>query len=188
MRGNDAMSLQAYRVLHVMETHLYKFLERIAFVLMLSGLASVVIQVFHRYIVSKVDLFTFSILFTDELARYSIICVVYLTLPICMKEGSQPAVDILHQWLPAQGKVVLYFLIKAIIFFCLVVLLVYAVHMVRNSRIFTSPMLRLPGPFLYSMPLTAVVLMILQLVTEVLGVACGQHDPFGASPKAGDTL
>lgn len=182
------MSLKVYRALNTIEARLYGILEKVVFLLMLCGVTSVVVQVFHRYAISKLDLFTFSILFTDELARYSIILVVYLALPICMKEGSQPGVDLLQHLLPRRGKTVLYFVIKGIIFFCLVVLLVYGFNMVRSSRIFTSPMLRLPGPLLYSMPLAAVVLMIEQLVIEVLGVACGQHDPFGTATKEGGAI
>lgn len=170
-----------YVILHTFESYLYKILEKIIFVLFSLTVLSVAFQIFYRFVIIK--FFSFSFPFTEEFSRYVIILAVYLTIPMTMKEGTQPAIDLVRNILPERGKNVLYFIIKAIILFCLIIFMWYSIKLVKSSTIYSSPTLRLPGQYLYSCPLIGIVLMIFQLLTEVLGVLSGNEKPFATQTQ-----
>lgn len=173
-----------YRILHTFESYLYKILEKIIFVFFSLIVLSVAFQILYRFVIIKFISFSFP--FTEEFSRYAMILVVYLTIPMVMKEGNHPSIDIVRNILSERGKNVLYFIIKAIIFFCLIIFMWYSIEVVKSSIIYTSPTLRLPGQYLYSCPLIGIVLMIFQFLMEVLGVLSGDEKPFANQSQKGD--
>jgi TRAP-type C4-dicarboxylate transport system permease small subunit len=110
-----------------------------------------------------------------------------------MKEQMQPSIDFVINILSKRKKSereknVLYFIIKAIVFFCLITFMWYSIKVVKISTIYSSPTLRLPGQYLFSCPLIGIVLMIFQFLTEVLGVLLGDEKPFASKTEEVDLV
>ena len=152
---------------------------------------SVTFQILYRFVIIK--FFSFSFPFTEEFSRYAIILVVYLAIPMAMKEQMQPSIDFVINILSKRkkserGKNVLYFIIKAIIFFCLITFMWYSIKVVKISILYSSPTLRLPGQYLFSCPLIGIVLMIFQFLTEVLAVLLGYEKPFASKTEEVDLV
>jgi hypothetical protein len=87
-----------YRFLSKAEDRLYKALGVLIFVTICLAVLSVMFQVVYRFILLKFVSFSFP--FTDEFSRYMLILGVYLTIPIVMKEGSHPSIDLVRNLLP----------------------------------------------------------------------------------------
>ena len=59
----------------------------------------------------------------------------------------------------------------------------YGYQSMMNNQIYKSPVMRIPGVFLYSAPMVGCILMAFELITEVLGVICDEIVPFVGRPE-----
>ncbi len=153
-----------------------KILQPLAFVSLTASALSCLFQILYRFILSK--LFSFTFPYTDEFTRYSIIVGVWLIVPIVMKQGLHPSIDLLRDALKGKGKLILYFLIKAITLFCLAIFLYYLVGVIQANVNYRSPMLKIRGSVLYLIPTFGTVMYVFQVIVDLVGVISGKLKPF----------
>lgn len=149
--------------------------------------AALLFQVLYRFVIVK--FFSFSFPFTEEFARYALIWASYLCLGMCVKEGSQSAVNFIYDRLEGKSRLVLYCVTRVFVVLFLAVAIYYGIVIVQNNSFFKSTTLRVPGLYLFSAPVVGCLLMAYEVVTELLGVLCGELKPFAAGafdPEAED--
>lgn len=142
---------------------------------------TVLLQVANRYIIVKISDISFS--WTEELSRYSMIWLCYLTLPIVFREGSMAQLDLIFDRLGKKGRMVLYILTRILCIVFIGIAVYYGIHIVQTRIMFKSSMLRAPGYMLYSAPIFGCVLMAYEIITEMIGVFGGVLEPFYAGEK-----
>lgn len=142
---------------------------------------SVFLQVLNRYIIVKISDFSFP--WTEELARYSMIWLCYLALPIVYREGSMAQLDLIFDRLGKRGKMALYILTRILCLAFIVVAVYYGIYIVQTRMMFKSSILRAPGYTLYSAPIFGCVIMAYEIITEMIGVFSGVLEPFYAGNK-----
>lgn len=142
---------------------------------------SVFLQVINRYIIVKVSDFSFP--WTEELARYSMIWLCYLALPIVYREGSMAQLDLIFDRLGKKGKMVLYVITRILCLMVLAVAVYYGLYIVQTRMMFKSSILRAPGYTLYSAPVIGCILVTYEVITEMIGVFSGILEPFYAGEK-----
>ena len=164
-----------------------RLLEAIAGVLIALCTAALLFQVLYRFVIVK--FFSFSFPFTEEFARYALIWASYLCIGMCLKEWSQSSVNFLCDRLHGGPRLAVYCLTRAFVLIFLVVALYYGIVIVGNNRFFKSTTLRIPGFYLFCAPVAGCALMMYETITELLGVLCGEMQPFAAGrpgPGTGD--
>lgn len=142
---------------------------------------SVFLQVINRYIIVKVSDFSFP--WTEELARYSMIWLCYLALPIVYREGSMAQLDLIFDRLGKKGKMVLYVITRILCLMVLAVAVYYGLYIVQTRMMFKSSILRAPGYTLYSAPVIGCILVTYEVITEMIGVFSEILEPFYAGEK-----
>lgn len=142
---------------------------------------SVLLQVLNRYIIVKISNFSFP--WTEELARYSMIWLCYLTLPIVYREGSMAQLDLVFDRLGKKGKMALYILTRILCLTFIAVAVYFGIYIVQTRIMFKSSILRAPGYTLYSAPIFGCALMAYEIITEMIGVFAGVLEPFYAGEK-----
>jgi len=142
---------------------------------------SVLLQVLNRYIIVKISNLSFP--WTEELARYSMIWLCYLALPIVYREGSMAQLDLIFDRLGKKGKMALYILTRILCLVFIAVAVYFGIHIVQTRIMFKSSILRAPGYTLYSAPIFGCVLMAYEIITEMIGVFSGVLEPFYAGEK-----
>ncbi len=179
--------MQAVRTLYVamdrLSRRFTKVLEWIAALLIALCTAALLFQVLYRFVIVKFVSFSFP--FTEEFARYALIWAAYLSIGICLKEGSHAVVNLIFDRLSGQNRLALYHVTRIIMLVFLYVAIRYGVQVAQNNIIFKSSTLRLPGIFLYSAPVVGCLWMLYETLTEWLGVLCGELEPFNAGVKRG---
>lgn len=158
-----------------------RLMEIVVVILVVINAADVFLQVFNRYILCKIT--DISISWTEELARYSMIWICYCVLGICFREGSMAQVDIVYGKLGHKGKLVLYIMTRVLIFLVLLVAVKYGLYICKIKAVYKSAMLRAPGMLLYSAPIFGSFLVGYEVLTELVGVFCGELEPFEAGKK-----
>jgi len=166
-----------YNRLETFESFFHKkILMPLAFTAVFLAALSMLFQVFFRLVL--IHYVNFSFPYTDELTRYLLIATTYLMAPVVIKEGSAPGLDLLQNVLRGKVKYVLYFIIKAIIIFCLIVLFHYLAIVIKINTRYTSPIIGVPGWLLYSIPLVGLITMSFQTFVELLGIITKGKKPF----------
>jgi TRAP-type C4-dicarboxylate transport system permease small subunit len=142
---------------------------------------SVLLQVLNRYVIVKVSNLSFP--WTEELSRYSMIWLCYLTLPIVYREGTMAQLDLIFDRLGKKGKMALYLLTRALCVIFIVIAVYFGIHVVQTRMMYKSSIMRIPGYMLYSAPIFGCVLMAYEIFTELIGVFAGVLEPFYAGEK-----
>lgn len=142
---------------------------------------SVLLQVLNRYVIVKVSDLSFP--WTEELSRYSMIWLCYLTLPIVYREGTMAQLDLIFDRLGKKGKMFLYILTRALCIIFIIIAVYFGIHVVQTRMMYKSSMLRIPGYMLYSAPIFGCLLMAYEIFTEMVGVFSGVLEPFYAGEK-----
>ncbi len=163
-----------------------KVLEFVVAALIATCALDLFFQVVYRFIIIKFISFSFP--FTEEYARYALIWSTYLCAGICLKNGSMASVNIVYDRLSPKGRLILYYITRLFFVVFLVVGLRYGWQAILNNRIYTSPVLRVPGVFLYSAPFVGCVLMSYETLTELLGVIAGRITPFLGRPEPAEEV
>ena len=142
---------------------------------------SVLLQVLNRYIIVKVSDLSFP--WTEEMSRYSMIWLCYLTLPIVYREGAMAQLDLIFDRLGKKGKMALYILTRVLCMIFIVLAVYFGIHVVKTRIMYKSSIMRIPGYMLYSAPIFGCVLMAYEIITEMIGVFAGVLQPFYAGEK-----
>jgi len=142
---------------------------------------TIVFQVLYRFVIVK--FVSFSIPFTEELARYLLMWITYLILGVCFKEGMHASVSFLSTALPKRGKLALYFFIRAAMLVFLGIVLARGIRITGRSWHYMTPTLEWPMAVLYMAVVVGAVLMILQVLLELYGVLTGREEPFATEKK-----
>ena len=139
-------------------------------------------QVVFRFIIVK--FVTISSVFTEEFARYGLIWVTFLAISTCFRSGGMASVNFIYDHLSPVPKKILYYITRGIIVFFLVYGIHYGYLTILNNLNYRSPMIHLPGVYIYSAPMVGCVLMMFETVTEILSVTLGRTEPF--APRCND--
>lgn len=174
---------KTYFVLNGISNIICRILEIIVVLLVVINAADVFLQVLNRYVLVKIS--DYSISWTDELARYSMIWICYCTVGICFREGSMAQVDIIYGRLNRKGRVVLYIVTRLLVALVLFVAVKYGLYVCQIKAIYKSAMLQMPGIALYSAPIVGSVFVGFETIVEAIGVFSGELEPFEAGKKRG---
>lgn len=161
-----------------------KILEAITAFLMITCALDLFFQVVYRFIL--LNFITISFPFTEEYARYALIWTTYLCAGMCYKNGSMAAVNIVFDRLKPTPRKIVYFITRIMFVIFLLVGIQYGYKATMFNTIYKSPVMRIPGVFLYSAPMVGCIFMMYELVTEVLGVIVGEIVPFVGRPDPVD--
>ena len=142
---------------------------------------SVLLQVINRYIIVKVSKLSFP--WTEELSRYSMIWLCYLTLPLVYREGSMAQLDLIYERLGKKGRLILYIITRILCLAFLILAIRYGVKIVKTRMVYKSSIMRAPGYVLYSAPIFGCALMTYEMITEIIGVLAGELVPFSAGER-----
>ena len=172
---------KVYFVLNKISDVICLLFEILAVLLVVVNAADVFLQVFNRYVLAKIS--NISMSWTQELARYSMIWICYSVIGICFREGSMAQVDIIYGKLGRKGRMVLYVITRILMAAFLFVAIKYGLYVCKIKKIYKSSMLRAPGRLLYSAPIVGSVFLGFEILTEMIGVFCGELEPFEAGKK-----
>lgn len=165
-----------YRFLSSVSDTVQKPVELVSGIFLFVGAMSLFLQVVNRYILAKY--FNFSLTFTEELARYTIIWFTYTISGVCLKEGQIISLNLLYDRLPRTPKLILYYLTRIMMLaFCFIIIR-FVISFIPTAMKFKSIAMKIPGIFLYSFPGIGFALMAFEIITEVFGVMCGELPPF----------
>lgn len=167
---------KVYHFLNKVSDRIQAVIEFIAALCIITGLAAVFFQVIYRYIIVKFASFSFP--FTEEYARFTTVWVTYLCAGVCLKEGFMVSLNLLYDALPRKPKMALYFLTRLLMALFLYWVIFYTIAYLPRAVMYTSPVLRLSGIYLYSMPIIGSVFLLFEMIVEAIGVACGELPPF----------
>lgn len=170
-----------YYKLNKISNAICKILSGLIIAIVIVNAGSVFLQVLNRYIIVKVSDFSFP--WTEELARYSMIWLCYLALPIVYREGTMAQLDLIFDRLGKKGKMALYIITRMLCLLVIAVVVYYGVYIVQTRMMFKSSILRAPGYLLYSAPVFGCVLVGYEVITEMIGVFSGILEPFYAGEK-----
>lgn len=165
-----------YYGLEKIESKFYSILEKLVAVMMFIVTLDVVYQVAYRTILVK--FITIPSIFTEEFARYGIIWIMFLFLPICIKEGRFAAVTLVIEKSNPKIRKLIFFINQSLSLAFIIIAFRYSFIFVQSNLLFTSPSMRLPGIYIYSCIPIGLGLCIIQLLIEFLGVISGGLAPF----------
>lgn len=172
---------KVYFVMHKISCYLSKIISVAVFLLVLTNIFSVTLQIFNRRLVTIISSISFP--WTEELSRYSLIWLSYLALPMCFREGSMTQLDIVYSRLGKKGRFILYAITRLFILVFSLIVIKFGWEYTLKRRVFKSTMLAVPGIVLYSIPVISSLLILYELITEVIGVIAGEIVPFNAGEK-----
>lgn len=156
-----------------------KAVQALNAVLVFGCFLAVFFQVINRYILVKQTLFHWnSVTWTDELSRFLLVGITYFSLGQIYKYGQMSRADMVYSRLKPTAKKVLYLLEFTMIAVFLGAMIRYGLEFARANSIYRSEMLRIPGNILYLIPVAGAILISYELITELLGVLCGEVQPF----------
>lgn len=170
-----------YNRLNKISNMICKILSILIVGIVIINAGTVFLQVVNRYIIVKISDFSFP--WTEELARYSMIWLCYLALPIVYREGSMAQLDLIFDRLGKKGKMTLYVITRILCLMVLAVAVYFGIYIVQTRMMFKSSILRAPGYALYSAPVFGCILVAYEVITEMIGVFSGILEPFYAGEK-----
>lgn len=173
---------KTYRAMNRFSNVAQKLLELIVALLVLSCAADLFLQVINRFILVKYFELKFSMTWTTEYAQDAIVWITYFAIGICYKENSMASVNFIYDRLKGVNKFLLYCVTRIVIVFFLFVGFKYGWQAIQAVSDWTSTSLHLPGWSLYSAPFVGCLFIAYEVVTEFLGVLCGDLEPFAGRP------
>lgn len=168
---------KTYLFLDKCEDRIYRVLENIGAVLLILAFLAIGFQVIYRYILAQYIQISF--VFTEEFARYCLIWIVYLLLPVSIKSGTESSVTFLHDHMRSKaGKIVFFLVIRAICVIVAAITFRYSFSVIQTNWLYRSPTMQLPGVFIYSSVTIGMLFILGHYVLELLGLLCGEYQPF----------
>lgn len=170
-----------YHTLNRISNIIYRILTVLVIGVVLVNFGSVLLQVLNRYVIVKVSDISFH--WTEEMARYSMIWMCYIAIPIVYREGNMAQLDLIYSRLGKKPKTVLYIITRILCMVFIILAVHFGIGVIRSRMMFKSSILRAPGYTLYSAPIFGCVLMGFEMVTEVVGVLAGELTPYTAGEE-----
>ena len=132
-------------------------------VAILMGLMTIVVfvQVLFR-------IFSGSLPWSEEAARYMMIYLVYLGASVGVKYGNHIAVEFIATILPKKGQDVLEVIVDLLSLFCFGVIIVYGMKIVDVTMMQRSPAMQLPMGYIYFSLVLGGALMFLQGLIDMI--------------------
>lgn len=174
---------KAYYTLHKISNILCRLLAALVVLIIIVNLGSVLLQILNRHVIVRVS--DYSISWTEELSRFSMIWFAYLILPLCYREGSMAQLDMLYDRFGKRGRFVLYLMSRLLVVIFLVIVMYFGTKLVEARMMFKSSMLRVPGYLMYSAPVVSSILLGYEVLTELVGVCAGILVPYNAGEVRG---
>lgn len=183
------MLKSVYRVLRCISDRIEKVMQMVSALLILFCFFSVFLQVLNRYVMVKQTIIPWkSISWTDELARFLLVAIGYAALSLCYKNGMLSRADMVYCKLKPLNKKALYVIETAMILIFLYHAIKYGIEFAAASKIYKSDMLRIPGNYLYLIPVIGECLISFDIITELIGVLSNQIEPFECMNAAEDDI
>ena len=170
-----------YAVLNKISDVICRILCILGVVIVIVNFGSVLLQVINRYIIVKISDVSFP--WTEEMARYSMIWLCYIFLPIVYREGAMAQLDLIYERVGKKGRLALYVITRILCLVFIALAVYHGVHIVETRMRFKSSILRAPGYMLYSAPIVGCSLVAYEILTELVGVFAGVLDPFAAGER-----
>ena len=178
-----------YSVLRRISDRIEKVMQVVSALLVLLCFFSVFLQVVNRYIMVKQTIIPWkSISWTDELARFLLVAIGYAALSLCYKGGMLSRADMVYSKLKPLNKKILYVIETMMILVFLYHAVKYGLEFAASSKIYKSDMLRVPGNYLYLIPVVGECLIGFDVVTELIGVLSNQVEPFECMAASEDDI
>ena len=172
-----------YHKLDVIEDRLYKLCAVLSAIAMGIAFCSIFLQVLYRYALSRFVNLPFA--FTEELARYCLFWIVYLMLPCIIKDGLEAANTFLPSLLKGKAKTALYLVVRGICMVVAVIAFYSSFATLRTNWNFGSPVMGLPGFFMYGPVVIGMGMVIFRFVIEFIGFLSGEVKPFETIGQGG---
>lgn len=177
-------SLKAiYRTAGKYEDYLYKVCCAFGALAMLIAFLAIFMQVLYRYVLSRFTNLPLS--FTEELARYCLFWIIYLLLPVAMKQGLEAANTFLPSKLTGWPKTALYLIVRGLCMAIAVTAFIYSFQVLRTNWGFASPVMELPGFFQFGPVVIGLGMVLLRYAVEMIGFIAGEVKPFDTFGKGG---
>lgn len=168
-----------YTVLKRVSDIVEKGLMLLSALLVFACFLAVFFQVINRYVLVKQTLFHWtSISWTDELARFLLVAISFLTLGQIYKHGQMSRADMIFAHLRPIPKKLLYIVEFVMIGIYIVAACKYGIQFALANSIYKSELLRIPGQMLYMIPVIGHILVGYEVFTECIGVLAGEVEPF----------
>ena len=172
-----------YHKLDNIENKVYKVCAVLGAIAMGIAFCAIFLQVLYRYVLSRFMNLPFA--FTEELARYCLFWIVYLLLPSIIKDGLEAANTFLPSQLKGKAKTALYLLVRGICMVVAVIAFYSSFSTLRTNWGFTSPVMGLPGFFMYGPVVIGMGMVILRYIVELIGFLSGEVKPFETIGQGG---
>ncbi len=175
--------LPLYTRLDRAENALYKAAEALGATLLATAFISIFTQVAYRYLISKLIILPVS--WTEELSRYCLFWIVYIMLPLTLKQGLESANTFFTDRLPTRAKLVMFIIIRIICLSVAIVAFKYSFVVLKTNAFYSSPAMELPAFFLYGPVTIGMGLVLIRYLIEAIGLLAGQVIPFANSQVGG---
>lgn len=175
------MKKNLYYKMNAVSNAICKFLIVCIVGIVIVNVGCVLLQILNRYVIVKVSDLSFP--WTEELSRFSMICMCYFAIPLVYREGSMAQLDIIFDRVGKKPRLVLYFLTRAICIMFIVLAIKHGISVVESRMVFRSPLMKIPGYVMFSVPLFGCTVMAYEIITEVVGVCTGVLEPFYAGKR-----
>lgn len=176
-----------YGVLRKISDLAEKLVNAISATLVFGCFLAVFFQVINRYILVKQTLFHWdSITWTDELSRFLLVGITYVTLGQIYRYGQMSRADIIYSRMKPAARKLLYYVEFVMMAVFLFVAIKYSFVFAKANAIYRSELLRIPGRFLYLLPGIGCILLGFEVLTELFGVMAGEVEPFDCLVKTDD--
>ena len=172
---------KVYYVLNRISNVICRILCIVGFMIVILNFGSVLLQVINRYVIVKISDLSFP--WTEEMARYSMIWLCYVILPVVYREGAMAQLDLIFDHVGKGGRMALYVITRILCLVFIVLAVYHGVHIVETRILYKSSILRAPGYMLYSAPIFGCVLVGYEIITEMIGVFAGVLRPFSAGER-----
>ena len=152
------------KVLHFLDENIEKLLC-VIFLAMMSIL--IVVQVFFRYVLNN------SLSWSEELARYFFVWMIYIGISYGVKMDKHICVDAVYNFAP-QGLKKYWAIVGYVLFLLFTIALVYYGIVVVQNQISTgqlSPAMGIPMQFVYAAPPLGMFLSAIRLVQKIIVAA-----------------
>lgn len=165
------------------EDQVYKVCKALGALAMSIAFLAIFLQVIYRYILC--NFMNLPLAFTEELARYCLFWIIYLLLPVSIKDGMEAANTYLPGKLKGAAKTALYLLVRGLCLVIALIAFIYSFSALQTYWNFTSPVMQLPGFFQYGPVVIGMGIVIIRYIIEMMGFACGEIKPFESVGQGG---
>lgn len=177
----EKMNNKLYYKMNAISNAICKFLTVCIIGIVIVNVGCVLLQILNRYVIVKISDLSFP--WTEELSRFSMICMCYFTIPLVYREGSMAQLDLVFEHMGRKGRMVLYILTRILCIMFIVLAIKYGISVVQSRIMYHTPLMKIPGYVMYSIPLFGCALMAYEILTEFIGVCSGVLEPFYAGNK-----